>query len=151
MIVEGVLREPNSEAPIAEGFTLYRGLCESSRLYLVSALWTSPEMARWLFSRNTEQRHVGFQAAATSSPQDRLNALARIATWFPALVLESDPACAFELLRAGYPTMLFARPTYRAEQWRPDSAGGPAPWDSIAAEMQRQEDLRYTDKRLKEA
>lgn len=149
MVVEGVLREPSSEAPIAEGITLYTGLAESARLYLLSAEWTPGELARWLFSRNIGQRHVGFQAALSLTPQDRVNALARISTWSPALVIESDPACAFELLRAGYPTMLFARPVYRDSRWRPDAAGGPTPWDAVAAEMERQETLRYTDERLK--
>jgi hypothetical protein len=151
MVVEGILREPNSEAPIAEGITLYRGLAESSRLYLLSAMWTPREMARWVFSRTIEQRHIGFQTALTPSPEDRINALSRIATWNPALVLESDPLCAEAEYRAGYPTMLFALPAYRAVSWRPDSPSGPQPWDAIAAEMARQEELRYTDERLKEA
>lgn len=149
MVVEGIIREQDSEAPIAEGITLYRGLAESARLYLLSATWTARELARWLFSHAIEQRHIGFQAALTSSAADRLNALSLIATWSPALVLEHDPACALELIRAGYPTMLFAQPAYRAAQWRPDFAGGPTPWDAIAEEMQRQADLRYTDERLK--
>lgn len=150
IVVEGILREPHSEGAIAEGVTLYRGLCESSRLYLLSAVWTSQEMSRWLFGRGIEPRHIGYRLALTPSATDRLNALAKITSWNPALILESDAVCAAELLRAGYPTALFAVPAYRAVSWRPDSAAGPDPWDIVAAEIQRQADLRYTDERLKE-
>jgi len=150
MIVEGILREPNSEAAIAEGVTLYRGLAESSRLYLVSAMWTAQEMSRWLFGRGLESRHIGYRLALSPSAADRLHALAKIASWSPALVLESDPVCAAETLRHGYPTVLFAVPAYRAVSWRPDSAAVPDPWDTVAAEIQRQADLRYKDERLQQ-
>lgn len=149
MVIEGVLRVQGSDAPIPEGITLYHGLADASRLHLVSALWTPEETNRWIFSKGVAPRHIRHELALTPSPEDRLEALRRIASWSPALVVESDPLCAVEALRAGYPTMLFARPFYRNVQWRPDASRAPQPWDEIAAEMSRQEELRYLDERLR--
>lgn len=150
MIVEGILREPGSTAPIAEGVMLYTGLGSSSRLCLLSALWEDSESDRWLHSCGIKTSHIAYGKALTGGTADRLRAISQFASWVPALVLESDPVHATAELRAGYPTILFARPKYRDLHWRPDAPTGPTPWEDITAELKRQADLRYQDERFRE-
>lgn len=150
MVVEGVLRSPGSDGHIDEGVTLYRSLVTNSRLYLMSNEWDQDEMDAWLF-KNGLRGHIAFQWMASSSCDDRIDALSKLRTWNPAIVIESDPACAAVELRHGYPTLLLARPFYADARWRPDASRGPQPWDEVEAELKRQESLRYADARLRES
>lgn len=150
LIVEGVLRLSGSDGRISEGVTLYRSLAAASRLYLVSHEWGRDDIDRWLFHGGLAG-HIGYQWAPSYSPDDRINALSKISSWSPALVIEPDPECAALELRHGYPVCLFARPTYGELRWRPDAPTGPQPWDDVVTELKRQEELRRTDPRMRES
>lgn len=150
MVVDGILRPYGSEGYVDEGVTLYRSLVRESRLHLVSAWWGEEEMGAWLFKRQLKG-HIGFQKTLGPSPADRLDALSRISSWNPALVIESDPACAALELRNGYATLLLARPLYADQRWRPDSRKGPQPWDEVVAEQKRQDGIYYADERRKDS
>jgi hypothetical protein len=149
LVIDGLLRMPESDGHYDEGVTLYRALAQASRLYLISAEWDSDEMDQWLFKRQLKG-HVGFQKAISPSPPDRTRALGQISSWRPALIFEGDPACAAHALAAGYPVCLMVRPTYRDPRWQPDHSRTPEPWGDIMTEKQRQEDLWYLDARMRE-
>lgn len=146
MVVEGVLRMEGSEGHYDDGVTLYRALSKESRLYLLSGIWTEAQMDQWLFSRNLKG-HVGYHK---SFSKRRVDAMAQLQKWKPALIVESHLQSAPELVFHGYHVLLLARPAYEAPRWQPDYKATPVPWDDLRAEQERQEDLRYADERLRE-
>jgi hypothetical protein len=66
------------------------------------------------------------------------------------LVVEPDPTCAAEEIRAGYNVMFYASPQYLMDRWHPDAKKEPRPWDDIVKEVDRQRSAKARDNRLKD-
>lgn len=82
--------------------------------------------------------------------EGRLRLLAAIRNVDSAdLVIEVDPLCAAEEIRAGYTVMLYASPQYLLDIWHPDHPKEPRPWDEIVGEIERQRQAKADDVRLK--
>lgn len=143
MVVEGVLRIPDSEGHIDTGWGLYQSLAKNCRLHLLSHTWTEQDIALWLHKRQITG-HQSYLHAPEPGPAGRLEALHRVRAWrIGALVIESDPACATAELAAGWNTALI---TSALQGPRPPSAEPQAirPWDDLAHDVERQHDLRLT-------
>lgn len=148
MVVEGVLRVPDSDAHYETGLGLYMALAPNSRLYLLSHAWTEPELDIWL-TRRQLTGHMGILRAQGPTPADRLDALKRIRSWRVELCIEPDPACAAREIAEGWHVLLHTHALYTDPQWRPDHTGDIRPWDELTAEINHQQDLRLHDTRAR--
>ncbi|MEU3979576.1 hypothetical protein AB0F77_05610 [Streptomyces sp. NPDC026672] len=143
MVVEGVLRVPDSEGHYDTGWGLYQALNKNCRLHLLSHTWTEQDIALWLQKRHITG-HQSYLHTPEPGPAGRLEALHRVRAWrIGALVIESDPACAAAELAAGWNTALVT-PAFQGP--RNPSAGPSAirPWDDLAGAVERQHDIRLT-------
>jgi hypothetical protein len=147
MVLEGVLRVVGSEAHYETGFALYQALALNSRLYLLSYEWTEEQMAPWLRQRGLTG-HLAYLHAPTPGAAGRLDALRRIRSWRISLVIEPDPTAAAAEIADGWSTLLHTHAAYSRPEWRPDYQGSPRPWDAVTQEIERQQQMRLTDRRL---
>jgi hypothetical protein len=150
MFAEDVLRIPVSEGHYDDGVALYRSLTQESRLYLISGLFTEANMDRWLFQRGL-RGHIGYEYVRGTEFIDYLGGVKRFrGSSTPAFIVDANLSRAARFLRFGYPMLCLARPHYTDPRWRPDHTPNPQPWDELREELERQEELRYTDERLRE-
>lgn len=66
------------------------------------------------------------------------------------LVVEPDPACAADEIRAGYNVLLYSSPQYLLDIWHPDAVKEPRAWDRIVEEIEGQRAAKAADTRLKD-
>lgn len=149
MVVEGVLRAPGSEAHLDTGWGLYHACAVNTRLYLLSATWTAPEIQPWLAKRHLTH-HLQYLHQTDPGPEGRLETLERLRSWRVSLILEPDPACAAAELESGWPTALITHPLYTQARWRPDYTGRIRPWEQLTDAIERQQQLRLEDPRIQE-
>jgi hypothetical protein len=147
MVVESVLRLPQSEGFIDTGRGLYQAFAKSTRLHLLSYSWTEEELAAWL-SRNQLTGHLGIINAAGPTPEQRLDALRRIRSWRVELIVEPDPQCAAREIADGWNVLLHAPALYAEPNWRPDSNPEIRSWQSLTQEMSHQQKLRQHETQL---
>lgn len=152
--INGVLRpttRPDSVDMV--GRYLYEALKSRFRLILLDDA-TAAETQHWLDVHGFVGHVRAYTPPADFAPktvaEGRLRMLGAIRNAQGAdLVLECDPTCAAEEIRAGYTVMLYSPPRYLMDIWHPDHQGGPRAWDSIVDEIARQETARAGDHRLK--
>lgn len=152
--INGVLRPSrnvNSVDPI--GQRLYKSLSSAFRVILL-ADGDIRTTEHWLdlheFSSHLRAYTPPVDFAPRTVAEGRLRMLAAIRSSQGAdLVIEPDPACAAEEIRAGYSVMLYASPQYMLDIWHPDHDHEPRAWDSIVDELTRQETAKALDARLK--
>jgi hypothetical protein len=149
MVLEGVLRIPSSDGHYPTGWSLFHALAPNTRLYLLSHQWRDEECKPWLAKRNLTG-HLGYIHQPIPGTAGRLEALQLVRHWHVNLVIEPDPACAAAELEAGWNTLLHTHTGYSRPEWRPDYTGTPRPWDDLIATIERHQDLRARDDRLKE-
>lgn len=151
--INGVLRpaaRPDSLDPM--GRHLYESLKSGFRVLLLDD-GASPDTKHWL-DVHSFIGHIGSYTppkdfAPRTVAEGRLRMLAALrASQGADLVIESDPSCAAEEIRAGYNVMLYAAPQYMLDIWHPDHARIPRAWDSIVDELDRQQNAKATDVRL---
>ncbi|MFD3563926.1 hypothetical protein ACFWVU_30325 [Streptomyces sp. NPDC058686] len=140
MVVEGVLRIPDSEGHYDTGWGLYQALAKNCRLHLLSHTYTEQDIAIWLHKRHLTA-HQSYLHTPTPGPAGRLEALQRVRAWrIGALVIESDPACALAELDAGWSTALVT-----SAHQGPRHSQAIRPWDDLADAVERQSELRLTE------
>lgn len=147
LVLEGIVRVAGSEAPLETGVALYQALAHNSRLYVLSNEWTEDEMDLWMRRRGLTG-HLTYLHAPIPGPAGRLDALRRIRSWRISLVVEPDPACAAAEIADGWSTLLHTHAAYSRPEWRPDYQGSPRPWDALTDEIEHQQALRLSDRRL---
>ena len=141
MVIEGVLRVPDSEGHYDTGWGLYQALNKNCRLHLLSHTWTEQDIALWLTKRHITG-HQSYLHAPEPGPAGRLEALQRVRAWrIGALVIESDPACAAAELAAGWNTALVTSAFQGPRQPGPQSI---RPWDDLSDAVERQHEIRLT-------
>lgn len=152
IVVEGVLRQNVGDGVIRQGQHLYHGLKETSKIALVSNHLDTENVERWL-SLNGFTDHPYFFGAQVDDPWGaagtRMRQLTRLREGgnFVELVIEPNPEITASLMAEGVSTLTFLHPKYTRPEFRPDHSGEPVPWDSLVAEVERQESLRALDKR----
>lgn len=140
MVVEGVLRPPESEGVIATGRGLYESLAPATRLYLLTHTWAEKPLAQWLFD-NQLSGHLGILTATGPTPPERIDALRRVRSWRIELVIEPDPYCAIREIADGWNALVYAPATFTDPRWRPDREQL-RPWHALTDEIRRQHELR---------
>jgi hypothetical protein len=141
MVIEGVLRMPDSDGHYPTGWNLYQAIASTSRLHLLSHTWPEEELETWLMKRRLTG-HLGILAATADTPQARIDALERVRDWRLDLVIEPDPVCAAAELEAGFNVLLHTHAQFSRPSWRPDYDRTPRPWDQLTAAIDKQNLLR---------
>ncbi|MFI0265701.1 hypothetical protein [Streptomyces luteogriseus] len=155
IVIDGILRpiaHPDGIDPI--GKAIYVGLREHFRVVLLDA--AEPKHTdHWLGVHGITGYVKAYRPAeahiAADDAETRLRLLASIRAADGAdLIIESDPTCAAEEVRAGYTVMLYGKPEYALDIWDPTNPREPRPWGDIVNELDRQRALKAADTRLKE-
>lgn len=152
--INGVLRPVHNQDSVDfVGRELYESLKNRFRVMLLDDR-SAPATQHWL-DVHEFIGHIGaYTPPADFAPrtvaEGRLRMLAAIRNVQGAdLVIEPDPACAAEEIRAGYNVLLYAAPQYLMDIWHPDAPHEPRAWDDIVDEISRQETAKAADTRLK--
>lgn len=149
IVVEGVLRAPVAGAPILQGKLLYYGLASMMSVVLFSRETPKEELDQFLMLENMNlHAHVVYP----DKPYSWLTARSKMAQlrrqYSVEMVIDADtPACA-ELLEDGFNVLHFLHAEYAVPSWRPDYEFKVRPWDSLAAQIAKNAELRSRDSRL---
>jgi hypothetical protein len=152
IVVEGVLQQNNGDGVNPQGTRLYEGFKDTYRLVLVSDMLEGDKVEYWL-KINGFTEHALFLPGLLTDPDKvggtRLRQLVNIrqAQNVVDFVVEPDPQVCAALLHDGIATMNYLHPKYSSPDHRPDWDGSPRPWDTLVAEVTRQEELRAKDVR----
>lgn len=154
--INGVLRpsgKPDSVDPI--GRLIFESLKSQFRVSLLDDA-TATKTQHWLdvhgFVGHVRAYTPPRDFAPRTVAEGRLRMLGSIRNAQGAdFVIESDPTCAAEEIRAGYNVMLYASPQYLMDIWHPDREPGPRAWDDIVTEINRQQIAKAIDNRLKDS
>lgn len=142
--IEGVLRKTVGGQPIPEGRRLYVSLASTGRIILMEHDIGSNE--EWLELNGCVQHDFLVHGPDTVPLVNRL----RREGYDVDLVIVPDPEEAQRLIGAGVNTMLFTHAQYSHPDWRPDTARGVQPWDSITQQVAAQARAKAADARLKD-
>lgn len=152
--INGVLRPTGNQDSVDPiGRQLYESLKSKFRVILLDDA-TAAVAQHWLdvheFVGHIRAYTPPVDFAPRTVAEGRLRILAAIRNSQGAdLVIEPDPACAAEEIRAGYNVLLYASPQYLMDIWHPDARNEPRAWDDIVNEISRQEVAKAHDTRLK--
>lgn len=149
MFIDGVLRNPVTNAPIQQGMSLYRVLKEKGRVLLLCTDKYKDD--RWLRENkvNLVDDLVGLEmTAGVEWPALRQVEYCRGQQSGAELVITSDPALAAKLLEIGLTTLMFMHPVYMAEKFRPDGKRGAKSWEKIKSEIISQQETYVEDHRV---
>ena len=149
MFIDGVLRNPTTNAPIPQGMSLYRILKEKGRVLLLCTDKYKDD--RWLRENkvNLVDDLVGLEmTAGVEWPALRQVEYCRGQQSGAELVITSDPALAAKLLEIGLTTLMFMHPVDLDEKFRPDGKRGAKSWEKIKSEIISQQETYVEDHRV---
>lgn len=153
IVVEGVLKQNSGESVIPQGMRLYHSLKDHAKVALVSNSLNEEVVEHWL-KVNGFTDHVHFIGASVTDPFEvggtrkrQLSAL-REYNNVVEMVIEPDPEVAAILMEEGYTVAAFLHPRYSRPEFRPDYVAEVTPWESLVAEVERQAELKASDKRV---
>lgn len=149
MFIDGVLRNPITNAPIPQGMRLYRTLKEKGRVLLLCSHKEKDD--RWLRENKTNlvDDLVGLEMTAGYDwPELRQVEYCRGQQSGVDIVVTSDAELAAKLLEIGLPTLMFLHPIYLAEKSRPDGRQGARSWEKIKEEIVKQQETYLEDHRV---
>lgn len=149
MLVEGVLRNLVGGALIPEGARLYKSLCATGTVVLLSVVYDGDkrrEMQEWL-DMNGLTEHA-LLTWGDDGPRVPLANMYRREGYDVDLVVDPDPVTVSGLIEAGFNTLLFTHSQYSHPSWRPDAAKGVEPWASITQQVAQLARLKAQDNRL---
>ena len=153
LAIEGVLAKPveratlSSSVPIPEGVRLFAAL---RKIYKVVLLTLEPDEAvaeSWL-ARNGIQGHTGTWpqiAYVESTPADiRADQLMELRArgYDLDLFVDANPKAAAKAFNLGITSMVFAHPSYARPEFGPDAQSRLRPWEELADEVGRQNEMR---------
>lgn len=146
IVVEGILKQPNNEAPIISGLLLYKSLVKTHRISLIFDGAGKNIIHHWLL-KNGIVEHTGEIYVETTDPTEigprRIAQVQRLTRNGPlAMVIESDVEAAVSLLEKQIPTLLYLHPSFTHHEHRPDYKGSPKPWNDVVDELKRQQEAR---------
>jgi len=149
MFIDGVLRNPITNAPIPQGMSLYRILKDRGRVLLLCSHKEKDD--RWLRENkvNLVDDLVGLEmTAGVEWPELRQVEYCRGQQSGVELVITADPALAAKLLEIGITSLMFLHPVYMAEKFRPDGRQGAKSWEKIKSEIISQQETFVEDHRI---
>jgi hypothetical protein len=146
--IDGVMRRPQDNAPIREGFRLYNQIKMSS---MVTFLCEDKEEATHFLRSNKVLKYDNIKDTKSLAPGDdvwvRLIKSCRV-TVPVDFVVTANLALVPPLLEAGIATLAFCIPSYLDARFMPDGRQGRQTWAQITGEIERQQDLLANDNRL---
>lgn len=157
---EGVLARPHTNVaastPIRTGVNLYEGLSKVYKLIIVTYSSDENRLYHWLNAYGL-RKHVMvlFNDKVDdewSEPQVRIRQLKQLqgSSFDIDVAVEPNPEVSAAILAQGVQTLTFSSPRYSNPSFRPDARKGhKRSWDSIAAEMDKQEAMAASDKRIR--
>lgn len=152
IVVDGVLKNNNSDSVLAGGALLYHGLAEVMKIALITDE-DKERTQRWL-AINGFREHVlllspdADDVLVGGTRRAHQIVLLKLAGSDVDMLVEPDPTIAAAVLQAGTPVMLFAHPKYSRPEFRPGGKNLPTPWSTLVAEIEAQETLRAGDTRI---
>lgn len=155
IVLNGTLRpETNSDGIDRTLRPLYEALKEQMKVVLLDD-GSHRDVDHWLNVHGISGYARAYTPPADFAPrtvaEGRLQMLGTIRNRDGCdLVIESDPICAREELRAGYTVMLYSKPQYLMDIWHPEAKREPRPWDEIVDDIERQRATKARDHRLKQ-
>lgn len=153
IVVEGVLQQPISSAPIIAGINMYKGLSHNFHIILISDQESS-DLSYWL--RLEGLKDHGRVISKDNSldgktPEARrlyqCNSL-RASGYSIEFVIEPNPQIAAELFRGGFNVLNYLNFSYALPQWRPDFEEETKKWEDLEREATQARMMRETDIRL---
>ena len=144
---EGVLRTPTG-APIPEGIALYAMLCQGYRVVLCLDGPVS-EAEHWLISNGftLHDAVMDHTLAYTGMDLRERHVDVERTKGRVEMLVDPSPERVAMGLRKGITSILFAHPQYARPEFRPDLTRKIRPWESIAAELDAQNEI-LRDQRL---
>lgn len=146
--LEGVLQRPDPHSfqasqPNLDGMRVYWALQSRYKVFIVADHDDADAVEYWL------RRYAGGGHAKVFTGGDRieqLTAARRLGN--VTLSVEANEDQAARLLEHGVAVMLYARPVYTREEFRPDRAAEVRPWAAVTEELDRQRELEGADARV---
>lgn len=146
--LDGVMRRPQDNAPIREGFRLFHQINMSS---MVTFLCEDKAEATHFLRSNKILKYDNIKDIKSVPPGDdawiRLIKSCRV-TVPVDFVVTANLTLVPPLLEAGIATLAFCIPSYLDAKFMPDGRQGQRTWAEITDEIERQQDLLAKDNRL---
>lgn len=137
--------------PIVSGVALYRCLNEFHRVFILCE--DKAEAENWLVSNKISKVDNLIDKEYVQKEYGR-SLLKRQVDYARSqgkvdFVVTSDTELAKDLLEEGIETLLFLHPQYIRPEFRPDMGQGVRRWADIQAEIDKQNEMYFEDKRVK--
>lgn len=147
IFVDHVLRS-HLNAPIKQGFALYKTLKEKGRVVLLCSHKAKDDRFLKENKINLVDDLIGPDVPFLEESIEFRQVAHCRANGPVDLVITGDPAVATRLLNAGITTMLFMHPSYISEKFRPDSRQGVRTWAEMTEELIKQQESVVEDHRV---
>jgi hypothetical protein len=152
IVVDGVLRDSRGRQVLDTGKRLYAGLSSAMNIALLAEDYTEDQLTHFLNIEGFKRPPYMLtrQPWAGTPAQLRIHQLHRLRRFGcdVEFVIEPDTKIAAEVIAAGYAVLHYARPVYGRDDHRPDYRPEIKPWDLLAAELERQRELKAADPRI---
>lgn len=153
IVVEGVLQQPISSAPIIAGINLYKGLSHNFHIILISDQ-DGDDLTYWLRLEGLKDHGKVISKDGSldgRTPEARrlyqCNSL-RASGYSIEFVVEPNPEIAAELFRNGFTVLNYLHFSYALPQWRPDFEEETKSWEDLQRAAIQDRIMRETDARL---
>lgn len=159
MAWEGVIARPNKNSlaastPIRTGVNLYEGLSRNFKIIIVTFSSEEEKVHHW-FNSYGLKRHIYTlfnEDWGDNEAEIRLAQLKKLqgSSYNIDIVVDSNPRVSAAVLAHGTQALTFSSPRYTAPEFRPDANKGlRRTWNSIEAELDKQEAMAASDKRIR--
>jgi hypothetical protein len=157
--IEGVLAKVHFELkaarPTDDGIFIFEGVRRHWKIAVVSATGNVVDMKSWLNRYGfAGYDHIdGLDHTASSRPQelwlaDTMIDAYRAMGWEVGPYLTSNPVVASRALQMGVPVWMIAHPLYLRPEHRPDADRSPTAWSVLVDEVERQQAMKVSDRRM---
>lgn len=144
--LDGVLRDPRTQAIRPQGLTLYRALTGVGRVAVLCG--SDVQLASYFLATNGLVQHGSLiPEALDSAPTTWERRLSQIGELRKQgshieMVIEPDPQVAAYLLDNGIPVMVYLHPQFTTPSFRPDYESVAKPWDDLVERVDYQVAMR---------
>lgn len=149
VVVNNVIRDESTEAPILTGRLLYEALATQYRLVLIADEYLN---LKWLTMNNFTE-HQAIIERLPEDPQDtpirRIRQIQRMRArgLAPQILIEPDPAVVAAVIHMGVPCLHYVDPPYGRPEFHPDYQETIVPWESMVEQIDKVRAARASDTR----
>jgi len=147
--LDGVLREPRNDTPIAQAIQVVGALSAWNQISLITEM-SRPAAEQWL----NQNKVVDFDHVYDGSYYLEGDVLkfrqlkAARAKGRVDMVITTDPKLWVYAFEQGIPAMMFGMPDYLRAEFRPDAPKAVRAWDDIVSAIEKQNEMRTKDARI---